>query len=62
MFHMRLAELYETRGIEFLNDLREAGIVEGMKYRTASELMMRLEKVAPGFQGWASLLEREDRQ
>jgi hypothetical protein len=62
MFHMRLAELYEKRGVEFLNDLREAGIVAGMKYHTASELMMRLEKVAPGFQGWASLLERDDRR
>jgi hypothetical protein len=60
MFHMRLAELYKKRGVEFLNDLREAGIVAGIKYRTVSELMMRLEKAAPGFQRWATLLERGD--
>jgi hypothetical protein len=60
MFHMRLAELYKKRGVEFLSDLREAGIVAGIKYRTVSELMMRLEKVAPGFQRWATLREGGD--
>lgn len=62
MFHMQLAELYEKRGVEFLNDLRQAGIVAGIKYQAVSELMMRLEKVAPGFQRWATLLERRDKR
>ena len=44
MFNTRLAEVYEKRGLEFLKDLRAAGIVAGAKYDVASELIARLEK------------------
>lgn len=57
MFHTRLAEVYEKRGLEFLKDLRAAGVVAGAKYDTASELIARLEKVVPGFKRWATLVE-----
>jgi hypothetical protein len=57
MFHARLAELYEERGLEFLNDLRAAGLITGVKYEMATELISHLEEVVPGFQRWAALLE-----
>ena len=57
MFHARLAELYEERGLEFLNDLRAAGLITGVKYEMATELISQLEEVVPGFQRWAALLE-----
>jgi hypothetical protein len=58
MFHTLLVDVYEKRGLEFLNDLRAAGIVAGAKYATASELIARLEKVVPGFERWAALVEQ----
>jgi hypothetical protein len=57
MFHMRLAEVYESRGLEFLRDLQGAGIVAGAKQGTAAQLIARLEDVIPGFRRWARLLE-----
>jgi hypothetical protein len=58
MFHTRLAEVYEKRGLEFLKDLRAAGVVAGAKYDTASALIARLEGVVPGFERWAALVEQ----
>jgi len=58
MFHVRLVDLYKERGIGFFADLRGAGIVAGAKYQTTSELLTRLDQVAPGFQRWATLLGR----
>jgi hypothetical protein len=60
MFHARLAEVYEKRGLEFLKDLHAAGVVPGAKYDTAAELIARLEKVVPGFQRWATLVEKQN--
>jgi hypothetical protein len=60
MFHIRLAEVYEKRGLEFLKDLRAAGVVAGATYDTASELIARLEKVVPGFERWATLVEEQN--
>ena len=57
MFQMRLAELYEARGLAALNEFRQAGIIEGRTYETPAELLARLEKVTPGFQQWAALVE-----
>jgi hypothetical protein len=57
MFHTRLADVYEKRGLDFLKDLRAAGVVAGAKYASASELIARLENVGPGFQRWATLVE-----
>lgn len=57
MFHTRLAEVYANRGLEFLKDLRAAGLVAGAQYDTASELITRLEKISPGFQRWATLVQ-----
>jgi hypothetical protein len=62
MFHTRLAEVYENRGLEFLKDLRGAGVVAGAKHDTASELIARLEKIIPGFQRWATLVEGQSRR
>jgi hypothetical protein len=57
MFHLRLADVYEKRDLEFLRDLQGAGIVAGAKYATAAELIARLEEASPGFRRWGRLLE-----
>ena len=57
MFHLRLAEVCSSRGLEFLADLRSADIIAGAKYGTSAELLVRLEVVAAGFQRWAQLVE-----
>jgi hypothetical protein len=57
MFHLRLAEVYSARGLEFLADLRRAGLTSGAKYETPAELAVRLEAVVAGFQRWVQLVE-----
>jgi hypothetical protein len=57
MFHVRAAEVYSARGLEFLADLRSAGITAGATYDTPVELLTRLEAIVPGFQRWAQWVE-----
>ena len=57
MFHQRVIELYESRGLNVLSDLRSAGITNQKFYRNSAELLAELETILPGFQRWARLVE-----
>ena len=53
MFHRRVAEVYQTSGLQFLTALRKTGLTADVKYATAADLLKRLEEICPGFERWA---------
>lgn len=57
LFHRRAVELYESRGLNVLSDLRSAGITNEKYSRNSAELLAELEAILPGFQRWARLVE-----
>lgn len=57
MFHRRLVEVYEARGVKFLEDVRAAGIGSGKKVERVADLIAALDRIVPGFHRWAEFVE-----
>lgn len=59
-FVARNAEVYETAGLDFLEQVRRAGFGTNKTYTSAGEFVKRLETIVPGFQDWRRALESRD--
>jgi hypothetical protein len=60
LLNLRAAALYEEHGLEFLHRVRDRLDWQNAANWTTNELVPILNEVAPGFQAWASAMERGD--
>src|SRR5690606_35081128 len=60
LLNLRAAALYEEHGLEFLHRVRDRLDWQNAASWTTHELIPVLNDVAPGFQAWASAMERGD--
>jgi hypothetical protein len=58
VLNLRAAVLYEEHGTDFLRDLRDRLDWQNAAHWTTDGLLRVLDGIAPGFQAWASALER----
>jgi hypothetical protein len=55
-FIRRVFDVYNEKGLEFIWEVKEK--ISWDKKRTADELLLELEEIAPGFLKWAAQLEK----
>lgn len=59
LLNLRAAALYEEHGLDFLHRIRDRLDWQNSAEWTTDGLIPKLDDVAPGFQAWASALDRE---
>ncbi len=57
MLNLRVADIYDQHGLEFLRSLKGSLPWDGQDDWTTESLLTQLEQIAPGFQGWADELQ-----
>ena len=58
VLNLRVVEIYAEHGLAFLRRLKETLPVDTPDNWTTESLLDRLERIAPGFQGWADKFKR----
>jgi hypothetical protein len=61
ILNLRVADIYERHGFDFLRALKERLPFRSMDSWTTKSLLGYLDRIAPGFQRWADELEKADK-